>query len=65
MNQLNTLCQFLDWDSNFFQIRVAKINQNHLDHESIKKITDWAKQQNIDCLYFLAASDDSDRKSVV
>lgn len=58
MTQDIDLCQFLEWDSNFFQIRIGKVKQNHLDSESVKKIFAWCKEENIDCLYFLANSDD-------
>lgn len=58
MTQENNLCQFLEWDSNFFQIRIGKVNQTHLDKESAQEIMDWCRIQKIDCLYFLANSDD-------
>jgi GNAT superfamily N-acetyltransferase len=53
------LCQFLDWDSEFFQIRVGKVTQNHLDPEAVALILDWCDKQQIDCLYFLANSDEA------
>jgi dTDP-4-amino-4,6-dideoxy-D-galactose acyltransferase len=58
MTQPHKLCQFLDWDSSFFQIQVGKVNQTHLDPESVQAILTWCQEQQIDCLYFLAASDD-------
>ncbi|HSQ25739.1 MAG TPA: GNAT family N-acetyltransferase [Anaerolineales bacterium] len=54
------LCQFLEWDSNFFQLRIGRVTQNHLKIEDIKTILDWCKDHRIDCLYFLAASDHPD-----
>jgi RimJ/RimL family protein N-acetyltransferase len=58
MTQPNNLCQFLEWDSNFFQIRIGRVNQNYLDEDTLKTSLEWCKDQQIDCLYFLAASDD-------
>jgi dTDP-4-amino-4,6-dideoxy-D-galactose acyltransferase len=56
----NGLCQFLDWDSNFFGIRVARVNVNRLNKCSIIAIDDWCCDNKIDCLYFLADADDGD-----
>lgn len=52
------LCQFLDWDSSFFKQRIARVNHQHLDPEILKNIDAWCKANQIDCLYFLAVSDD-------
>ncbi|MFC1878743.1 GNAT family N-acetyltransferase [Chloroflexota bacterium] len=51
------LCQFLDWDSQFFGYRIARARVNHLTPESAQAIQDWCMEQAIDCLYFLARSD--------
>jgi GNAT superfamily N-acetyltransferase len=56
MNQ--SLCQFLDWDSQFFGFRIARANIDRLDPKSTQEILAWCKEQSIDCLYFLARSDD-------
>lgn len=57
MTQPAHICQFLEWDSNFFQFRIGKVNQSHLDEDEIQEIMQWCHDERIDCLYFLAASD--------
>jgi dTDP-4-amino-4,6-dideoxy-D-galactose acyltransferase len=52
------ICQFLEWDSNFFGYRIARIIPNKLDPLSIKAVLKWCKTYRIDCLYFLADSND-------
>jgi ribosomal protein S18 acetylase RimI-like enzyme len=50
--------RFLDWDSTFFEKRIAWVNSNILSPDRIESINTWSQQNSIDCLYFLAASDD-------
>lgn len=51
------LCTFLDWDSSFFGIRIARVNRNTLTDENAHAINTWCKDNRIDCLYLLADSD--------
>jgi dTDP-4-amino-4,6-dideoxy-D-galactose acyltransferase len=51
-------CQFLPWDSNFFDLRIARVNGNQLSDDFIKVIVGWCEQNQIDCLYFLANPQD-------
>ena len=53
-------CRFLPWDSDFFGLRIAQVESNHLDNVSITQINYWCLQNNIDCLYFLADPDFSE-----
>jgi dTDP-4-amino-4,6-dideoxy-D-galactose acyltransferase len=50
-------CQYLTWDSDFFGVRIAQVNGHTLDNQRIDHITAWCSQNQIDCLYFLAACD--------
>src|SRR5512135_2662223 len=52
-------CQYLEWDSEFFQRRIARVIGNRLSQEMIDPIMNWCGFRNINCLYFLADSDDS------
>lgn len=52
-------CEFLPWDSEFFGVRIARVNGNHLTPELRAEILAWCRAEAIDCLYFLAAVDDS------
>ena len=52
------ICSYLDWDSRFFQRRIARLNTNRLDEKKLNEVLAWCKANRIDCLYFLADSDD-------
>lgn len=48
------LYEILEWDSNFFGFRIAKVTATHLDENTARRIDEQAKEDRIDCLYFLA-----------
>lgn len=50
------LCQFLDWDSDFFHKRIARINPNNLTPEEFDSVMAWCTRESIECLYYLADS---------
>jgi dTDP-4-amino-4,6-dideoxy-D-galactose acyltransferase len=52
--EVDSLCQYLDWDSNFFGYRIARITVDRLSQETIEPIMAWCNSHHIDCLYFLA-----------
>ncbi|MCI0561736.1 MAG: hypothetical protein MN733_24870, partial [Nitrososphaera sp.] len=52
-NDVDSLCQYLDWDSDFFGCRIARITAHRLNHETIERIMMWCDSHHIDCLYFL------------
>ena len=52
------LCSYLDWDSNFFERRIARLNASRLYPQNVQQALQWCEQNRIDCLYFLADSDD-------
>ena len=54
----NEPCVFLQWDTDFFGFKVARVNGHNLDVEKIKDIYRWCEDYEIECLYFLAGSDD-------
>lgn len=56
-NQELPLCSYLDWDSNFFGLRIARLNRSRLDEETVASALAWCVSNRIDCLYFLADSD--------
>jgi dTDP-4-amino-4,6-dideoxy-D-galactose acyltransferase len=53
------ICTCLDWDSRFFERRIARVNGGRLDEVKLSRILAWCKTNRIDCLYFLADSDDA------
>ncbi len=51
------LCSYLEWDSNFFGLRIARLNVARLDEQTLADALRWCNSNRIDCLYFLADSD--------
>lgn len=62
--EASTLCQFLEWDTEFFGFRIARVLSNTLSIETANAIDVWASKNKIDCVYFLARSDDAVTVSV-
>jgi len=52
------VCTYLEWDSQFFQRRIARLNRHRLDHPTMAECAHWCRHHRIDCLYFLADSND-------
>jgi len=50
-------CEFLPWDSNFFELRIARVKGNTLDQEKAEQIEEWSRTEGISALYFLARAD--------
>jgi dTDP-4-amino-4,6-dideoxy-D-galactose acyltransferase len=51
-------CQYLEWDSDFFGRRIARLTVNRLTPKIVQQVMAWCKSNNIDCLYFLADAND-------
>jgi dTDP-4-amino-4,6-dideoxy-D-galactose acyltransferase len=54
------LCQFLEWDTEFFGFRIARVLANRLTADDLPPMLDWCAAQQIRCLYLLASSNDLD-----
>ena len=52
------VCTYLEWDSEFFQHRIARLNRRRLDPATIAECAEFCRQHRIDCIYLLADSDD-------
>lgn len=52
------VCTYLEWDSEFFQRRIARLNRPRLDPATLASCTEFCHQRRIDCVYLLADSDD-------
>lgn len=50
-------CQFLVWDTDFFGKRIGLVRGNYLTPERAQAIDIWAHENAVDCLYFLANTD--------
>jgi dTDP-4-amino-4,6-dideoxy-D-galactose acyltransferase len=51
-------CQFLSWDTDFFGQRIARVTGHRLTLQQVQGILAWCSVHAIECLYFLADSDD-------
>lgn len=51
-------CQILDWDTSFFGHKIARVEEHRLQPDSLASILHWCEQNSVECLYFLADSDD-------
>jgi dTDP-4-amino-4,6-dideoxy-D-galactose acyltransferase len=54
------LCQFLEWDTNFFGRRIGQAAVHRLNSADMQAVLDWCNSQQIDCLYFLSDPNDAD-----
>jgi len=50
--------RYLDWDSKFFSVRIARIEDRFLTPLAAEFVDEWCKTHSIDCLYFLSDSGD-------
>lgn len=53
-----SICEFLEWDSQFFDRRIARARIHRLTEETAAELESWCELHRIDCLYFLADSSD-------
>jgi dTDP-4-amino-4,6-dideoxy-D-galactose acyltransferase len=51
------LCE-LEWDSRFFNLRIARVQGDRLSADELAEIERLRAERAFDCLYFLAAPDD-------
>jgi dTDP-4-amino-4,6-dideoxy-D-galactose acyltransferase len=53
------VCEYLPWDSEFFGVRIARVNGNRIDAPRLAAINDWCNSNAIECLYLLADANDA------
>ena len=53
---MNGFCKSLDWDSEHFKKRIAQVRKPVLYRSDFKKVDHWCNTNNIDCLYYLKDS---------
>jgi dTDP-4-amino-4,6-dideoxy-D-galactose acyltransferase len=58
-------CEFLPWDSEFFGLRIARLQAKCLLQEHVGRVQDWCRLERIDCLYFLADCQDTATMALV
>jgi dTDP-4-amino-4,6-dideoxy-D-galactose acyltransferase len=52
------LCAILDWDTAFFGMQIARVRQDTLTAGEAQAIDAWCRTKAVECLYFLARSDE-------
>ena len=52
------VCHYLEWDSQFFGVRIARLVERRLTPESIAAAERWCAGERIACVYFLADASD-------
>jgi dTDP-4-amino-4,6-dideoxy-D-galactose acyltransferase len=50
-------CEFLEWDSEFFGIRIGRVSGRSPAAAELERAKAWCREEQIDCLYLLADSD--------
>ena len=50
------LCQLLDWDSEFFGFRIARLRQSDLTPLILSDVFEWCDREEVRCLYFLVSA---------
>lgn len=58
MSEQPEISKILEWDSHFFSKTIGKVTANILTPALATEIDQWAEINRLDCLYFLAASND-------
>ena len=53
-----SICTYLEWDSKFFELPIARLNRARLEDATVAEVLRWCTAKSIACLYFLADPDD-------
>jgi GNAT superfamily N-acetyltransferase len=56
-------CELLEWDTEFWGVRVARVLAGSMTEESRAGIDGWCVENGISCVYFLAEADDEATKA--
>ena len=59
MNPEHEPCTPLAWDSAFFGMAIARINEPALDDTRAAAVDAWCARQRVACVYYLAPADDA------
>lgn len=52
-------CVVLEWDTEFFGRRIARLGPGTLTENRLTRVIEWCRAQRIDCLYALSDSNDA------
>ena len=56
--QPSKICRYLDWDSQFFHHRIARLEPSSITRADVASALAWCLAERIDCLYYLAPADE-------
>lgn len=51
-------CTILEWDTDFFGLRIATLPPGPLTETSLSRIVEWCRAERVACLYALSSTDD-------
>ena len=57
-------CTVLPWDSEFWGIRIGRVEGGDLDAARLEAVDAWARSNDVACVYFLASGDDAEAAHV-
>jgi dTDP-4-amino-4,6-dideoxy-D-galactose acyltransferase len=60
MTMNSEVCRVLEWDSEFFGVRIARVTCDAISPALLPAIDTYSASQGIQCLYFLAAAHDAE-----
>ena len=49
----------LDWDSEFWGVPIGRVEGGVLNEERLRAVDEWAAENGVECVYFLADSTDA------
>jgi len=52
-------CQLLPWDSDFFDVTIARVRLRRLGPRDVSNVATWCRCRRVDCAYFLAPGEDA------
>ncbi len=53
-------CRLLEWDSEFFGLRIAQVTSPRLSAAELARVRQWVSAEAVDCLYYRVAADAPD-----
>jgi RimJ/RimL family protein N-acetyltransferase len=57
---MSSAAELLEWDTQFFGMRIARVVGHTLDDATARRVMDWCARERVGCLYFLADADSAE-----
>ncbi len=52
------VCRLLEWDSEFFGLKIARVTARSLDGSLADAVERWCRKRAVECVYYLSPGDD-------